>query len=277
MFFYLSKIFWMVAAPLSLIWFLLVIGFALRPWKSTLSNKILIGTAGIFLFFGAFPVGYNAMVMLESQYARPTVMPTQVDGIIVLGGAFNATLSEKTGMVSANGNVNRMIDFIDLSRRYPTAKAVFAGGTGSPYNQDYKEADAAAKFMEILGFDTSRVIFERNSRNTYENITFAKNMVEPKQGEKWIVVTSSSHMPRALGIFEKQGWDVIPYPSSPKTDGEYQFMPNPFGVIGNFFMTGMAMKEVIGGAIYYFTGKSAFLLPLHSLNSKESSNTANKE
>ncbi len=56
------------------------------------------------------------------------------------------------------------------------------------------------------------MLIERNSRNTLENAEFSKAMVNPKPGERWVMVTSAFHMPRAVGLFRKAGFEVEPYP-----------------------------------------------------------------
>lgn len=55
-----------------------------------------------------------------------------------------------------------------------------------------------------------RVEYEEKSRNTAENATFAKEVLKPKPGDRWLLVTSAFHMPRAVGSFRKAGFDVIP-------------------------------------------------------------------
>jgi uncharacterized SAM-binding protein YcdF (DUF218 family) len=59
--------------------------------------------------------------------------------------------------------------------------------------------------------DVGRVVFERESRNTYENVIDSKALVHPAAGEVWLLVTSAFHMPRAVGLFRAQGWSVVPY------------------------------------------------------------------
>ncbi|HPF78830.1 MAG TPA: YdcF family protein [Alphaproteobacteria bacterium] len=260
----------MIATPLSLLWIMVAIGFALRFWKRQWGNRLLILSGIIFLTVGFLPIGYNMVVFLENQYERPDPMPDKVDGIIVLGGAFNSGVSEKRGMMAANGNINRMIDFVDLMKKYPKATAIFAGGTGNIYNPERKEADDAKAFLEMMGISLKNVIFERQSRNSYENIKFSQDLVKPKNGETWILVTSAFHMGRSMGVFKKLNWDVIAYPSGPKTTGEYILMPQPLGVSGSFYMLSTALKEFIGSAIYYFSGKSAFLFPTAHLESGNS-------
>ena len=53
---------------------------------------------------------------------------------------------------------------------------------------------------------------ERRSRNTQENAEFSKALVAPKEGERWLLVTSAFHMPRSVGLFRKAGFAVEPYP-----------------------------------------------------------------
>jgi DUF218 domain len=43
-----------------------------------------------------------------------------------------------------------------------------------------------------------------------------KAIVEPKRGDRWLLVTSAYHMPRAIGVFRKAGFPVEPYPVSSK-------------------------------------------------------------
>lgn len=271
MFFTLSKIFWILVTPLSFLWLLVITGFALRFWKRKWGNKVLLTAGALFFIIGLLPIGYNMLVYLETRFERPETMPKHVDGIIVLGGTFNSTLRDKTGKIAANGNVNRMIDFIDLANKYPRAQLIFTGGSGSLLQPERKEADDAKEFLQMMGFkQTNQVLFERKSRNTFENAKYSKELAKPKAGQTWILITSAFHMPRSMGIFEQQNWKVIPYPSGPRTYGEYRLKPNVFGLLGSFITLDMALREFIGISVYYFSGKSAFLVPPSPLESRDS-------
>ena len=70
-----------------------------------------------------------------------------------------------------------------------------------------------------LGAQRSAAAVERDSRNTWENALFSRRLVQPHPGETWILVTSAFHMPRAVGIFRKLDWPVIPWPVGYKTQG----------------------------------------------------------
>ena len=53
---------------------------------------------------------------------------------------------------------------------------------------------------------------ERRSRNTLENAEFSRDLVSPKPGERWLLISSAFHMPRSVGLFRKAGFTVEPFP-----------------------------------------------------------------
>ncbi len=273
MFFYVSKIFWTLAKPLNFIWLLILLGLVYQCIKNKQwPNKMLSFGMLLFLFLGVTPVGYNMLVFLETRYERPSVMPTKVDGIIVLGGGINAEMSHMTDMLVANADVTRVSEFVGLGKKYPTAKMVYSGGSGRIFHQDKGESAIAAQFLQLSAIDEGRIIYERKSRNTHENVKNSKEIVKPQEGEVWMMVTSMFHTPRSVGIFDKQGWEVVPYPSSPKTTGQYTVMPS-FDVNLNFKLLSIAVREYIGCIVYYFSGKSTFLFGRSALKSHESTQT----
>ena len=267
MFFTFSKIFWLLAAPLNALLLITAFGLILRFWKRKLANRILIITAWTFVILGGLPVGYNLMVFLERQYDVPAEMPKKVDGIIVLGGAFNSYLSEKTGKVAVNSNISRMTTFIELSRQYSNAKKVFSGGSGNILRPDRVESDDAKDFLSDMGFISDDFIYEPLSKNTYENAAFSKELLKPKEGETWIVITSAFHIPRTVAVFNQLEWDIIPYPTGVKTTGQYKLFDPTINVVGNYFMLTKALKEMIGVGVYYLTGKSSLFFPYAPINS----------
>ncbi len=147
-----------------------------------------------------------------------------------------------------------------LGRQYPEAKLVFTGGTGSLTGQEYKAAGVAKVLFEQQGLDLSRITFERESRNTYENALLTKKLVQPDKGETWLLITTAWHMPRSVGIFCKQQWPVIPYPVDHATDPDDLFSIR-FSLAGNLRNLNIATREWIGLFAYYLTGKTAKLFP----------------
>lgn len=251
----------MLAQPLNALCFLGLFGFTVRFWRKEWGNRI-IGTAmALILFFGLIPVGPVMLTWMERHYEVPQKLPERVSGIIVLGGMFDSHLSEATGQIAANGNIERMVCFQKLARKYPSARKVFTGGSGDINHPEAREAHVAIDYFKDMGINDDTVFYEVDSRNTHENAIFSKELMNPSKGQNWILITSAFHMPRSVGIFEQAGWKVIPYPCDFKTDGRYDFFWTAPTITENFLMLNIVVKEMIGAIVYYVTGKSAFILP----------------
>lgn len=166
---------------------------------------------GLFLV-ALTPLDRLLIAPLEQRFSQPLPLPATVDGIVVLGGAIDPAGSAQHHQVSLNAAAERMTALVELGRRYPDARLVFSGGSGSVLHPEAKEAPFARALLDQLGFDTHRVLFEGQSRNTWENAQFSRQMIMPETGQTWLLVTSAAHMPRAVGAFRAAGWAVVPYP-----------------------------------------------------------------
>jgi len=255
MFFTISKIAWLLLAPLNLILSLFLVGFGLLfVWRK--GACVVLGLAlGIFLIVGLSPLGPNLLARLENQYAQPEARPAHVDGIIILGGAFETEISQARDKLAMNDGIERVTEGIRLSQLYPGAKLVFSGGEGLLLADTHPESHDVRLFLQNIGFNPDRAIFEEKSRNTYENVLFSKELLQPKAGESWIVVTSAYHMGRAVELFKAQGWDVIPWPVDYRTTGGISFWPSSYYVAGNIYKTDLALHEYAGLLVYHLTGK----------------------
>ena len=143
---------------------------------------------------------------------------------------------------------------------YPEARALFTGGSGTLFNQQYKEADIIDEFFAGLGYSGEKLLFENESRNTYENALFGKKLIQPKFGENWILITSAFHMPRSMGSFCRQGWPLIPYPVDHGSQ-KGNLLRVDFDFRGNLSGLSTAIHEWVGLLAYYLTDKTSRLFP----------------
>lgn len=251
----------MLAQPLNALCLLAVGGFFIRlKWK-VLGQKLMNAALLAIVLLGILPVGPGLMVWLERQFPTPTALPAKIDGIILLGGAFESYLTEKTGHIVSNDQVDRALCFAELAKKYPEATLVFSGGQGDIMNPDAMESRDAEMFFNLAGLGGRKTLYEIQSRNTYENGLFTKELLKPLPGQNWVLATSAYHMPRSVGVFEKIDFPVIPYQCDPRTDGTYDMSYRFPSVAGNYGSLNIALKEIIGLVTYYFTGKSAFIVP----------------
>ena len=263
MFFYLSKILWFLVAPsnLLLVCFGLA-GAALMLRRRRLSAALaIIGAAG-YGVMGFLPLHVWLLAPLENRFPLPDLAGKQIDGIIVLGGAVDPRTTRARGVVQLSDSATRMTVALALARRFPRATFVFTGGSASLLGGAATEAEAAKTFYLSLGLQAERLVLEDKSRNTYENAVYTKRLVQSKQGENWLLVTSAFHMPRSVGIFRKVGFPVIAYPADFRTVGRASEYWKPRREISKGLrLTDIAVREWIGLAAYYLTGRTDALLP----------------
>lgn len=263
LFFYISKLIWLLVSPDSLLLILIILSLVLLYIGKIKQAKTLLTTISLLLILIALlPVGEWLLYPLESRFQTNPNLPEKVDGIIVLSGAEDAELSHIWKQVELGAAAERDLAFLTLTRQYPNAKLIFTGGSGSLTKQEYKGADVAKSLFKQLGFDTKRIIFERESRNTYENAIYSKNLVKPMKNKNWVLITTSWHMPRSVGIFCKAEWPVIPYPVDHQTNKDNLFRID-FDLSGNLNTLKTAIKEWLGLFAYYLSGKTTSFLPSH--------------
>lgn len=230
-----------------------------KNWQRRGRRLTTTAIAGI-LCLGVLPVGSLLTSILENRFPIPQKLPVSVDGIIALGGVVDAYESEKRGQFQIGSAIERITSLVELAQKYPEAKVVFTGGTGSATLPQYKEADGVKKFLSLFRIDQDRVIYERESRNTFENAKLSKELLKPQPEETWILVTSAFHMPRAVGVFRKQGWNVIAYPVDFEAPSDARLRLR-LDLVGGLQEMSKASHEWLGLVVYWLTGRTSAPFP----------------
>jgi uncharacterized SAM-binding protein YcdF (DUF218 family) len=251
----LSKLLWFVLRPGTFALLLSLLGLAVL-WRGRRWGRWpLLAGLGFFVMVLATPVGPMMLIPLEERFARPATPPAHVDGVIVLGGAVDQTLTEARGIPALNGAAERMTEAVVLARQYPNARIVFTGGQGSLVHGAQTEADVARALWSSMGLPEARVTYEDQSRNTHQNAVLSKALVQPTAHETWLLVTSASHMPRSVGVFRRAGWNVVPWPVNYRTGRSFAALYDaPFPErIGQFEG---ALREWMGLAAYWLMDRT---------------------
>ncbi|MCS6855563.1 MAG: YdcF family protein [Elioraea sp.] len=256
----ISKTFWFIFRPGTFALLIALIGLV-AIWRGRRWGRWPIAAGlGIYLVVLATPLPPLVVLPLEERFARPAAAPSRVDGVIVLGGAVEQNLTEARGIPALNGAAERMTELVVLARRYPEARLVFTGGQGSLVHGALSEADVARALFLALGVPGDRLLFESDSRNTWENAVFTRRLVGPKAGETWLLITSASHMPRSVGAFRKAGWEIVPWPVNYRTGRSLAALyDDPFPQRLQLLETGL--REWIGLLAYRVLGRSDALFP----------------
>lgn len=265
LFFWMSKLIWMCLRPDFLLVAFAVMGMVL--WGIGIERKAKWMLSCVVLAMGVItvcPLGTILLEPLEHRFPTNPYLPKKIDGIIMLGGAENNQLTQMWHQPEIKAAGDRYIGFARLIRAYPNAVHLFTGGSGNPMQQEWSDADTARQVFMDMGLDISGMIFEKRSRNTYENGLFSKALVHPEPGQIWVLVTTAAHMPRAVGVFNRFGWPVIPYPVDHVTRPDKKIRLG-INFSGHLERLVTAATEWTGLAAYYITGKTNALFPSGTL------------
>jgi uncharacterized SAM-binding protein YcdF (DUF218 family) len=262
MFYFVSKIVWFFLTPSNALVTLVLLGlWLMRTKRAVLGGRLAAGGAIGLLVAGLSPFGNALILPLEERFPVYRDDGVPVAGVIVLGGTYDTEVTNVRGQMALNETGERIVAIGDLARRYPAARIIYAGG-GSEFTPDTTpEATLVENTVERLGVAPSRIAYDRRSLNTYQNAVYARKIARPKAGERWLLVTSAFHMPRAMGVFRKAGFAVTPYPVDYRTAGGVSLL-RPFGFVGEGLRrTDIAAKEWIGLLSYYLSGRTDAVFP----------------
>lgn len=258
--FILSKLFWLVFRPLNLTFLLLIAGLLLRSLG--LQRKFVRRIGGLLLgvsvlmvvVFGFTNVPDYLLYQLENQ-AVIEDLPVEPAGIIVLGGGLNSRITRLRNIkIELSDGGDRLIVGFALANKYPDIPLVYSGGPATRTLLRDPETEVARNIAVALYGNDRNLIAENKSRNTWENAVFLKQLLKPKNEDKWIVVTSGYHALRTTGIFDSVGFNIVVKPTDYRAEysGGFEFAGN---ALKQFKKADLALKELSGIVAYTLLGR----------------------
>jgi uncharacterized SAM-binding protein YcdF (DUF218 family) len=225
LFYPVSKVFGFLILPSHvLLWLVLGTAAALLLGRIRTARALALAAAALFVLVGAFPLGALLAQPLEERYPRRP-LPAHIDGVVTLGAGLGAHALLTRGAPGWAASIDRVVSTYQLAREHPEARIVFSGGAGP-----YADAIAARDDFLRIGLNPARLTIEGKSRNTYENLAFSKQIVQPRPGQVWVLATAAIQLPRAMGVARRLGWQMIPWPT------EYKTFPAPIPSDGWFYV-----------------------------------------
>jgi uncharacterized SAM-binding protein YcdF (DUF218 family) len=254
--FYLSKILNFFINPLYILSLIILIQLFLIFFIQ--SKKLVVFFSKLFLilflFFGYSPLS-NFLLSKMEDYIQTSKYPVQqLTGVIVLGGSFNSGLeSKERNEVSLNSSSERLTKALEIYKKNPRILILFSGFSGELKSKGWSESDMAKKFFLDQGVKIDNLIFENQSRNTFENIKYSKDIIANYKGT-WGLITSANHMPRSFFAFKKQGLILEPINVDYKTGTSRMFWIN-FDISSGLSNWSIIFHESIGIVYYKVTNK----------------------
>lgn len=199
----------------------------------------------LWLWFWSLPAASNwVRGYLEDQHPPMMLQAVpQAEAIVVLGGGVSPA-----GHGELYPNLESGADRAwHAARLFHASKAplVLLTGGSDPDHSATSEAEALKQFMVDLGVPDRSIVLEQRSRNTSQNGAYSAEILAGHGVNRVLLVTSAYHMPRAKGLFEAQGLEVIPV----ATDHEVLSRPLWRSLLpdtGALDGSSRAIKEIIG-------------------------------
>ena len=185
MFFIFSKIFNFFLDPLHL----LVISFLFFIILTKRSKKNRFkGTAWFILFWFVLlykPIPEFLSKTLEDQFVYEEANFLELDGLIILGGGTDSgKVAKDRNDFSLGESSERIFKGLQFIRQKPQGKVIFTGFSGNLFHEGLSESDIIEKLINALNIDPRNILFERSSRNTYENALNTGNIIDELQIKK---------------------------------------------------------------------------------------------
>jgi uncharacterized SAM-binding protein YcdF (DUF218 family) len=252
MFFVLSKTAGLLIEPYYFALCLLAVAGLLRLLKRARRlRRGLALAAGLWvLVFATGPVANLLLYPLETGYTRPAKLPRPPGAIIMMGGVTGATHLSPS-YYELNDSSERLVETLRLARLHPGARVLLTGGSSALIDNVRREADVVQRLSLELGLSASRIVSDREARNTRENAVNAGRLLRGTP-QPWLLVTSASHMPRSVACFRKLGLEVTPWPVDYRRteSGPGAWLPKPQTLL----RSNLALHEYLGWLAYWVMG-----------------------
>jgi uncharacterized SAM-binding protein YcdF (DUF218 family) len=251
MLFTLQKLIWYAVLPPGSLILLMTIGLIISSSRRKLGMALV--TVGIVLLYllSLGPVADRLLGPLES-YSKPLdKLPVAADAVVVPGGGSVDLAWLGAGPVPNAETYTRLVKGVEIARALHIP-LVLSGGNGEPFATRLNDADVMASAACAMGMPKHQVIVENASRNTLENSHAVRRIVA---GNRIVLATSGYYMRRAVAMFTRRGFTVIPAPTYQHVQGKkygiYMLIPSSGALEGS----SRALAEWLGMAWWKIRGE----------------------
>jgi len=169
--------------------------------------------------------------------------------IVVLGGGHVSDPGLPANSQINAATLGRLVEGVRLYKAIPGSKLLLSGGA---VFDPVPEAEVMARIAVLLGVKPQDIMLERDSRDTADEAEIIAKMIGR---EKFILVTSAVHMPRAMALFKRRGLQPNPAPTDFRAPYTKSFGPDRFFPgVWSLGQTQTALHEYLGLAWAWLRG-----------------------
>ncbi len=250
--FYLKKVISYFLEPFGMLLILFFIGIYYLFSNKSSHSKFYISLSFVLLLLFSYPPFSNFLIQnLENKYPKYDYK-SDIKYIHVLGSGHNDDVTQPLTSQVGRASIKRDLEGIIIHLNSKNSKIIFTGYAGTT---NITTAKMNAKLALALGVDVKNIIVNGDPKDTREEAVFTKSIIA---NEAFVLVTSASHMPRSMMIFQSLGLNPIPAPTDFYKDKDSTYFEAPS--IDSFKVSQVAIHEYIG--ILWVKLKSFLRTPL---------------
>jgi len=255
MFLIFSKLLYFIIQPIN--WMVLPLVYAVLGKNKKWKRRCLITSCVLGLFFSNHFIFNQCIKLWEVKTQKINEIETTYDIGILLGGYSNFFVEPGSDRLNFNERGGRISQAVELYREGKFKKFLLTGGSGFIiFGAEQSEAIIAREYLMRLGVPDSDIILEPESRNTHENATLTKKILDEKYPKaSCLLITSAWHMRRSMGCFTKEGIEYTPF-SVDHIGEKNRYVPASLFIPNsqNIYRWELLIKEIVGSVAYKLRG-----------------------
>jgi uncharacterized SAM-binding protein YcdF (DUF218 family) len=222
--------------PLGLVLLLFGLGLYFLYTKKYRFAKVFLSTSFAALVLFSYPPFSNMLVeKLENRYEKYNY-DQNITYIHVLGGGHTTDKTQPVSSLLSDASTKRVLEGVIIHKNTPNSKLIFTGYEGYT---DTPTAYMNAQLALALSVKKEDMIINPLPKDTHEEAEFSKTIIGK---EKFVLVTSASHMPRSMMLFKSMGLNPIAAPTYFKKSDTITYIPSTT----SFENSRMAIHEYLG-------------------------------
>jgi uncharacterized SAM-binding protein YcdF (DUF218 family) len=245
-----------ILQPFAVLYLAVAILLALQWRKRNATRRELrwLTLAFVPLTLLCLPVtAYFAIGSLEWPYPAQTERPPEAAIVVLSGWAFRPDGVRDQCLLGLDSQF-RCLRAVELYRKTGPCPVYVTGGKVKPDDLGPTLARLMRDYLVEQGIAPADIVMEEESRNTFENARFSSKLLRAAGIREIVLVTTASHLPRAVRCFEATGLQVIPagceYQAANFNWAVVTFLPSPDGAAG----VHRAFHEWVGIGLYWLRG-----------------------
>lgn len=250
MFFILSKVLFFILSPSS--WIIGLLIYALWTKNPKRKKQAIIANLTLFLVVTNTFLSQHFIGMWEYEKQNIATLETYEVGILL--GGYTLEMRKDYDFTSLSKAGNRLIQTVELYAAGKIKKIMLSGGNGT-LGSDFEEATSSLKLLQKMGVKRQDILFEKKSRNTYENAVYSAEVLNEKYPNgKFLLITSAFHQRRALACFKKQNLNCDAFCADVKSQVNIPILKTIAPNTENIELWKITLKEMVGYVVYKMKG-----------------------